>query len=240
MTEQLKPLPDDWQRALVVMAHPDDPEYGVAAAVAVWTAAGKDVRYVLATKGEAGIAGMPPDESGPLRADEQRRACSHVGVSALEFLDYPDGRIEEGLQLRRDIAAQIRRHRPELVVTLNHRDAGWRPGGWNTADHRAVGRSVLDAVADAANEWIFPELTEEPWAGVRWIAVAGPEVTHAVEVAAGIESAVASLAEHRRYLEALSADPVPDQARRQVEMVTAPREDFGGRRAVAVELFGDI
>lgn len=240
MTDQLLPLPDDWTRALVVMAHPDDPEYGVAAAVAVWTAAGKDVGYVLATKGEAGIAGMPPATAGPLRAEEQRQACSHVGVDTLEFLDYPDGRLQEGPELRSDIAAAIRRHRPELVITLNHQDAGWRPGGWNTADHRALGRSVLDAVADAANEWIFPELTDEPWSGVRWVAVVGPGATHAVEVSGGVEAAVKSLAEHRRYLEALSPDPVVEQARRQVEMATAAREDFGRRRAVALQLFGDV
>ena len=60
------PMPDDWQRALVVAAHPDDIEYGLAAAVAVWTAAGKEVHYLLATRGEAGIAGMSPAEAGPL------------------------------------------------------------------------------------------------------------------------------------------------------------------------------
>lgn len=240
MTDQLLPLPGDWTRALVVMAHPDDPEYGVAAAVSVWTTAGKDVRYVLATRGEAGIAGMPPGTAGPLRAEEQGRACSHVGVETLEFLDHPDGRLHEGPELRSDIAAAIRRHRPELVITLNHQDAGWQPGGWNTADHRALGRSVLDAVGDAANEWIFPDLTGEPWRGVRWVAVVGPGVTHAVEVSGGIEAAVSSLAEHRKYLEALSSDPVDEQARRQVEMVTAAREDFGGRRAVAFQLFGEV
>lgn len=240
MTEQLKPLPDDWTRALVVMAHPDDPEYGVAAAVAVWTAAGKDVGYVLATRGEAGIAGIPPSESGPLRSEEQRRACTHVGVSTLEFLEHPDGRLQEGPTLRSDIAAAIRRHRPELVITLNHQDAGWRPGGWNTADHRALGRSVLDAVADAANEWIFPDLAEEPWHGVRWVAVVGRGATHAVEVEDGVEAAVSSLAEHSEYLRALSPDPVFEQARRQVDMVTAARADFGGRRAVAVQLFGEV
>ncbi|MEO5832200.1 MAG: PIG-L family deacetylase, partial [Nakamurella sp.] len=66
------------------MAHPDDPEYGVAAAVAVWTAAGKDVRYVLATRGEAGIAGLPPAECAVEREQEQRRAITHVGVRQLE------------------------------------------------------------------------------------------------------------------------------------------------------------
>ncbi|WP_309072619.1 PIG-L family deacetylase, partial [Arthrobacter sp.] len=116
----LEPFPTDWQRALVLMAHPDDPEYGTSAAVAEWIAQGKEVRYVLATRGEAGIAGLPPAESGPLREGEQRAACDLVGVDVLEFLDYPDGRLTESLDLRRDLAAAIRRHRPDGVVTLNH------------------------------------------------------------------------------------------------------------------------
>lgn len=239
MVDQLETLPDDWQRALVVMAHPDDPEYGVAAAVAVWTTSGKDVRYVLATKGEAGIAGLPPDESGPLRAEEQRRACTHVGVTELEFLDHPDGRIQEGLRLRSDIAAAIRRHRPELVITLNHQDAGWRQGGWNTADHRAVGRSVLDAVADAANEWIFPELAQqglEPWSGVVHIAASSPGGSHGVEVSGGVDAAIRSLAEHTRYLEALSDRPVIEQARAQVLNVTGGPDAV--ERYVRFDLYG--
>ena len=218
MTDSPTPMPEDWQRALVLMAHPDDPEYGVAAAVAVWTAAGKDVRYVLATRGEAGIAGLAPAESGPEREQEQRRAIAHVGVRELEFLDHPDGRIEYGLALRRDLAAAIRRHRPELVVTMNFADT-WFPGAWNSADHRAVGRAVLDAVGDAANEWIFPELTQqglEPWAGVRWTAVNLPGGDRFVDVGNGIEAAVASLAEHRAYLAALDDAPVVEQARNQV------------------------
>ena len=85
------PLPDDWQRALVVAAHPDDIEYGIAAAVAVWTAAGKEVHYLLATRGEAGIAGLTPAEAGPLREDEERRSAAVVGVTEVEFLDHRDG-----------------------------------------------------------------------------------------------------------------------------------------------------
>ncbi len=222
MTGASTPLPDDWQRALVIMAHPDDPEYGVAAAVAVWTAAGKDVRYLLATRGEAGIAGLPPAECGPEREQEQRRAIAHVGVRELEFLDHPDGRLEHGLGLRRDLAAAIRRHRPELVVTM-HFGETWAPGAWNSADHRALGRAAVDAVSDAANEWIFPELTAgglPPWSGVRRIAVNEPGGRTHVDVAAGVDAAVASLAEHRRYLTALSDAPVLDQARAQVMSAT--------------------
>ncbi len=226
-------FPQDWQRALVLVAHPDDPEYGMAAAVAEWVAAGKEVSYVLATRGEAGIAGLAPAESGPLRVQEQWDACAHVGVTDLVFLDHPDGRIEEGLELRRDFAREIRRVKPDLVLTLNHRDE-WGPGRWNSADHRAVGRAVLDAVGDADNDWIFPELLEEglPRHKARRVAVLSPRPTHAQAVSAGsIEKAVASLAEHKEYLRALSDTPVVEQARAQTEMVTE-----GGK--VAFELYG--
>ena len=77
----MKPLPEDWDRAVAVVAHPDDLEYGVASAIARWTGQGKTVTYLLATRGEAGIAGMHPDEVGPLRVEEERRSAAVVGVS---------------------------------------------------------------------------------------------------------------------------------------------------------------
>lgn len=233
----MEPIPEDWQRGLVIVAHPDDIEYGAAAAVARWTEQGKDIRYVLVTSGEAGIAGLHPQQCAPLREDEERRSAAVVGVTKVEFLGYPDGRIEYGPQLRMDLARVIRRHRPEMVVTANHRET-WGPGFLNSADHRAVGLAVLDAVADAANEWIFPELTEPPWAGVRWAAVnAMLGITHAVDVAGTVERAVASLCEHRAYLEALSDEPVLDQAARQIEMSTGPKPGFDAERAVGFELY---
>lgn len=130
-----------------------------------------------------------------LREQEQRASAAVVGVDTVEFLDHKDGVVEYGTALRRDIAAAIRRHRPELVITLNHRDT-WGGVAWNTPDHVAVGRATLDAAADAGNRWIFPELTEqglEPWNGVRWVAVAGSSSpTHAVDATPGIERAVHS------------------------------------------------
>lgn len=224
-------FPQDWQRALVIVAHPDDPEYGMAAAVAEWIAAGKQVSYVMATRGEAGIAGLAPEDSAPLRSREQENACARVGVTDLVFLDHPDGRIVEGLALRRDFAREIRRVRPDVVLTLNHREE-WGPGRWNSADHRAVGRAVLDAVGDADNEWIFPELLADGLARhkTQWVAISSPQPTHAQQVsAASIELAVASLAAHKEYLRALSTDPVEEQARKQIDMVT-------GNGAVAFEL----
>ncbi|WP_104524027.1 PIG-L deacetylase family protein [Blastococcus atacamensis] len=233
------PMPDDWQRALVIAAHPDDIEYGLAAAVAVWTAAGKEVHYLLATRGEAGMAGVPPAQAGPLREEEERRSAAVVGVSEVEFLDHRDGVLQAGPELRRDLAGAIRRHRPELVVT-GYFGPTWTPPGvspayLNSADHQALGQSVLDAVADAGNEWIFPELAEDPWRGVQYIAVSElNDPPHEVDVSDAVELAVASLVEHRRYLELLSDDPVEQQARQVVDMSTTTED---GRRRVGFRLY---
>jgi LmbE family N-acetylglucosaminyl deacetylase len=235
----MEPVPENWQRGIVVAAHPDDIEYGAAAAIARWTRQGKDVRYVLATSGEAGIAGLSPAECAPLREAEERESARIVGVESVEFLGHPDGRLVAGPELRRDLAAAIRRHRPEMVVTGNF-GLTWFPGVLNSADHRALGLSVLDAVADAANEWIFPDLDEQgldPWAGVRWAAVNTTTPTHAVDVTDTVEVAVESLTAHRRYLEALSDLPVEQQARDQVEMSSAPLPGFPAERAAGFELY---
>ncbi|MEZ7002636.1 PIG-L deacetylase family protein [Streptomyces sp. AD55] len=237
----LEPLPGDWRRALAVVAHPDDLEYGCAAAVASWTDGGREVTYLLATRGEAGIDTLAPEECGALREREQRESAAEVGVDRVEFLDHRDGVVEYGVPLRRDIAAAIRRHRPELVVTLNHRET-WGGGSWNTPDHVAVGRATLDAAADAGNRWIFPELAAqglEPWDGVRWVAVAGStSPTHAVDATAGLERAVRSLLAHRTYLQVLTDEDPEAYAR---GFLTRNAEEtgkrFGGRPAVAFELF---
>ena len=234
----LEPMPEDWRRALAVVAHPDDLEYGAAGAIARWTDQGRSVAYLLACRGEAGIDGHAPEECGLLREREQVASAAVVGVTEVEFLDHPDGMIEYGLPLRRDIAAAIRRHRPELVIVSNHRET-WAAGGLNMADHRAVGAAAVDAVRDAGNRWVFRELAEsglEPWNGVRWVAVAGsPQGTHAVDITATFDRAVASLCEHRTYLESLSGDMADPEVFLR-GMAEAAGEQFGGRLATAFEL----
>ena len=174
MTRQLEILPEDFGRALAVVAHPDDLEYGAASAIARWTRNGTSVGYTMVTDGEAGIHGLGPAEAGPLRQKEQIASAAIVGVDDVTFLGHPDGTVETGLDLRRDIARQIRRYRPDVLVTatyeLTYSMAGKRIV--NQADHRAVGVAVLDAARDAGNRWIFPELLDEgyePWAGVRHV-----------------------------------------------------------------------
>jgi LmbE family N-acetylglucosaminyl deacetylase len=205
------PIPEDWTRAVAVVAHPDDLEYGVASAVARWTGQGKEVSYLLATKGEAGIAGMPPAQVAPLRMEEELRSAEVVGVSAVEFLDHPDGLVEYGVPLRRDLAAAFRRLQPEVVITMSF-DLTWgEDGPVNHSDHRAVGLAVLDACRDAANEWVFTE-SGPPCRTIRdaYVAATG-NPTHFADVTGTIDAGVASLREHRAYLEGLGGDFDPDE-----------------------------
>ncbi|HSA51484.1 MAG TPA: PIG-L deacetylase family protein [Yinghuangia sp.] len=201
------PLREDWSTAVAIVAHPDDMEYGAAAAVARWTDQGKNIVYVMVTSGEAGIDGMHPDEAKPIREAEQIASAALVGVDTVEFLGYPDGVLEYGLLLRRAVARVVRRHRPEIVITGNWRETygGTVP---NQADHIAVGRSVLDGVRDAGNRWVFRELAEsealEPWNGVKEIWAAGsPDAAHAVDTTDTFQRGVASLEAHAAYLAGL-------------------------------------
>jgi LmbE family N-acetylglucosaminyl deacetylase len=207
----MQPMPEDWNRALAVVAHPDDLEYGAAAAIARWTAQGKSVGYLLATRGEAGIAGQAPEEVGPLRMEEERRSAAVVGVSEVEFLSHPDGMVEYGIALRRDLTAAFRLFRPDVVITMSF-DLTWgEDGPVNHADHRAVGLAVLDACRDAANEWVFPEAGPvcSPIGAAFVVAAADP--THFVDVTDTIGLGVASLREHRAYLDGLGRDFDPDE-----------------------------
>lgn len=233
-TDELAELPSDWSRALCVTAHPDDMEFGGAGAVAAWTTAGKDVAYLLLTRGEAGIDGMEPDQAAKVREAEQRASAAVVGVRTVEFRDHRDGMIEAGLGLRRDIAHAIRRFRPELVVGYNHHETTFT-GKHNSPDHRTVGQALLDAVGDAGNRWVFAEPGLEPWGGVKYVAMtSSPFPTHAVDVSEHVDAAVASMAEHREYLKGLGytgsvRDPL-------VGLYTQTGLRFAGRPAIAFEL----
>jgi LmbE family N-acetylglucosaminyl deacetylase len=236
---ELTPLPEDWERGLAIVAHPDDLEYGAAGAIARWTDQGKEIVYVLASAGEAGIDGLLPAECAPLRMEEERRGAAHVGVDVVEFLDHRDGVIEYGLELRRDLARAIRRHRPEVLITSNHHIT-WGGTSVNMADHRNVGLAAMDAARDAGNRWVFPELLDEglePWSGVKRIFEnASPFGNHAVDVTDTIDRAVASLREHAAYLEGLGDGSTdPDAFLRGAAASAADR--FGGRHAATFQLY---
>ena len=165
-----------------------------------------------------------PRGGGALRQEEERRSAAVVGVARVEFLGHADGLVETGLRLRRDLAGALRRLRPEIVVTMNF-DLSWgENGSVNHADHRVTGLSVLDACRDAANRWVFPE-EGEPWSGARYVYVAGAaQATHFVDVTATLDAGVASLREHRAYLDGLGREFDPDEFLRNMAA-------FGGMAA---------
>lgn len=202
---------DDFARVLCVVAHPDDVEYGTSSAVAAWTARGVQVAYLLLTRGEAGMDASPPERTRELRTREQLRGAEAVGVTDVTFLDHPDGVLEYGLALRRDIARVIRGYRPDAVVV-----GSWEvefAAGLNQADHRVAGLAALDAVRDAGNRWVFPEQLDEGLSphAARWLLVSGDtRPTHGVDVTGEpLERGIVSLEAHGEYLAGIPGHPPP-------------------------------
>ena len=226
MTEPLPPLPEDVATVLAVAAHPDDLEYGAASVAARWTDRGVDVRYLLLTRGQAGIDSIAPEEAGPLREGEQRRAAAEVGVSDVAFADLPDGVLEAGPALRREVARAVRRVRPDAVLAPASQDWGGVP---DQADHRALAAVLLDGVRDAGNRWVHRDLAAdglEPHGAVRWIGLVGDaEPTHAVDVSASIDRGMAALRAHETYWEVLGGTPEG--------MLRESAAELGARQGVA-------
>jgi len=234
----IPPFPEAaFRRVLCVVAHPDDVEYGASSAVAAWTADGVDVAYLLLTRGEAGMDSSPPEQTAGLRMREQKAGSAVVGVERVDFLEHPDGVLVYSLELRRDIARAIRGLQPDAVLV-----GSWEVefvAGLNQADHRVAGLATLDAVRDAGNRWVFPELLQDglqPWS-VRWLLVAGdPRATHGVDVTgAPLERGIASLEAHGEYLAGLAGHPPP---RTLITAITAAQgQAMGVANAVVFRAF---
>jgi LmbE family N-acetylglucosaminyl deacetylase len=134
---------------LVIVAHPDDIESWCAGAVCYFTDAGKHVSYVLCTSGDKGTSDptLTSQQVAAMREAEQQEAAHVLGVEAVTFLRWPDSEVEPTLALRRELVRQIRRHRPDLVITHDP-----VPPYRLHPDHRAVGRATLDALFPCARD----------------------------------------------------------------------------------------
>jgi LmbE family N-acetylglucosaminyl deacetylase len=150
------------ERIMVVTAHPDDAEFGAGGTVAKFARQGCEITYVIATNGDKGSSDrtMTPARLVPIREEEQRQAARVLGVERVQFLGYPDGELEDTRDLRRDVTREIRRWRPDLIITQNpHRT--YNLGG-SHRDHRIAGGVVLDCVYPLARDHMaFPELMPE-------------------------------------------------------------------------------
>ncbi len=146
---------------LVIVAHPDDPEFFAGGTIARWCAEGHDVRYVIVTGGNKGsdVPEMTPEKLVALRRDEQRNAARKLGVTDVNFLAYVDGELLNTLAVQRDLVREIRHARPDIIVTTDPLTLHYGAVRVNHNDHRMVGMAVCDAIFPAAgNRMYFPEL----------------------------------------------------------------------------------
>lgn len=159
--------PEDWQtkqKILVILAHPDDPEFFCGATLTRWVDAGHEVNYLLLTKGDKGSddPAMTPETLIAVRMKEQRAAGDVIGVKEIAFLNYPDGYLTPDLPLRKEVVRHIRRVRPDVIVTSDPQNYYIRGRYINHPDHRAAGLVTIEAVFPAAgNRLYYPELLTE-------------------------------------------------------------------------------
>lgn len=152
------------KRAMVVVAHPDDIEFGVVGTIARWTRAGAEVSYVLVTSGDVGIADLTlsREQAQQIREAEQSKAAEIAGVHDVVFLREPDGSVVNTLELRKKIVREIRRFKPDVLICQDPTVVFASDGYINHPDHRAVGMAALDAVFPAAGQpHVFQELEAE-------------------------------------------------------------------------------
>ena len=197
----------DKGRVLVVLAHPDDPEFYCGGTVARWAAEGREVVYCLLTKGDKGAddSGTDPVAMAHTRQAEQLAAAAVLGVHQVEFLEHEDGYLVADLSLRREITGVIRRFRPQVVVTCDPTNFFPNSQYINHPDHRAAGQATLDAVFPAAGSGMFfPELEREQGLQphkVHQVFVAGAlHPNTAVDVTEFVERKIAALREHRSQI----------------------------------------
>jgi LmbE family N-acetylglucosaminyl deacetylase len=190
------PRPDsEIERVLVVVAHPDDIDFGGAGTVAGWTKAGLEVQYCIVTDGQAG--GFEPDrdraEIPAVRRAEQTAAAEQVGVRDLHFLGYTDGALEPTLALVRDISRVIRAVRPQRLLTQSP-ERVWSRLQVSHPDHLAAAEATVQAFYPASgNPYAYPDLDEEAWdVGELWM-MDHPEVNHYVDITDTFDQKLAAL-----------------------------------------------
>jgi LmbE family N-acetylglucosaminyl deacetylase len=210
MSEDIALAPDAWekpQRILVILAHPDDPEFFCGATLARWARAGHEIHYFLLTYGDKGFEDPTATAKhiSEVRQAEQEAAAAIIGAKSVRFLGKEDGYLVPSLELRKEVVRAIRQTKPDILVTCDptHLFAG--DYYINHPDHRYAGQVVLDAVFPAAdNPFFFPELIKDE--GLQphkprevWVSLtSNPTVT--LDVTDTWEIKVRALKEHKSQI----------------------------------------
>jgi LmbE family N-acetylglucosaminyl deacetylase len=214
-------------RALVVFAHPDDAEFGVAGTVAVWIRGGAQVSYLCVTDGSAG-SNEPGAARGDLRTvreAEQRAACRVLGVAECTFLGHVDGELEASLDLRREITREVRRIRPDVLVAPDP-VRFWDESRTyiNHPDHRAAGQACMAVInPDAPTRPQFPELLDEGLEPFEvpnlWIPAYEGDADTFVDISETIELKIEAL---RCHASQIHDRPIDEWIRRRAKERGAP------------------
>lgn len=198
----MTPLPDEEiKRILVVMAHPDDCDFGAGGTIAQWTSRGIEVSYCIITNGDQGgeASDFPLEDMAQVRQREQRAAGKELGVENVTFLNYRDGSLFPSLELRKEIVREIRRAKPDRMVVQSP-ERNWERIFASHPDHLAAGETAIQAVyPDARNPYAFTDLKEagfEPWR-VRELWITGsPQPNHYVDITDTFSKKMAALHAH--------------------------------------------
>jgi len=228
------------ERALVVMAHPDDVDFGAAGTVALWNRAGISVTYGVVTDGDAGgfDPAIPRGEIPWIRQREQRAAAAVVGVSDVHFLGYTDGDVNPSQDLRRDISRLIRQVRPQRML-IQSPDRKWEHIPASHPDHMAAGEAAIRAVyPDARNPFAHPTLLLdeglEDWVVPEVWMMASPQPNHFVDVTDFFEDKMRAIGAHASQLPA--PEIVEDKVREWLSAAAAEAGLPEGRLAEAFQV----
>jgi LmbE family N-acetylglucosaminyl deacetylase len=218
------------RRVLAAYAHPDDAEFSFGGTIARWTSEGAEIEYVCVTDGSAGNndPGWTREAIAEVRARELREAASVLGVAGVVFLGYPDGYLEVGLELRRDLTRQVRRFRPDVIVAPDPSMLWVERRYLNHPDHRAVGEAMLAVInPDAPSRPQFPELLEEglePFEVPELWLPTWPldQADEVVDISSSIDKKVASLRAHTSQLQNMGVDDIEPMVRGRAAEIGAP------------------
>ncbi len=189
------------KRALVVAAHPDDPDFGAGGTAALWSRDGWEFYYLVCTDGSKGTSDpeMTAERLVPLRREEQRAAARVLGVRDCFFLDHVDGELTVNRTLLGEIVWHIRKLKPHAVFTHNL-DVIQRNAFINHSDHRAAGQTTVDAVYPTARDFLnFPEHIAEGLSthNVRELYLWGADDSnYEVDITDVLEQKIQGLIEH--------------------------------------------
>ncbi|MCG6893257.1 MAG: PIG-L family deacetylase [Desulfobacteraceae bacterium] len=201
---------------MVVVAHPDDAEFGAAGTVARWTADGKSVIYVVCTNGDKGTTDrrLAPDELSRIRMAEQREAAHRIGVGEVTFLGMPDQQLEETSEFRETIVRLIRTHRPDIVITSDP----YRRYLWHR-DHRIVGQVVADAMFPYARDHMaYPEMLAEglePHKVKEALFFGAEEINHRIDISETFPDKLAALQCHESQVRELNVEDLENWLRQR-------------------------